>query len=407
MRRVVITGLGVVSAVGCDPAAFFDALLAGRSGVARIGGGTICADVPPRVAARIDASSAPGEPASLDRFSRFARAAALQAVADAGLRLDDEDRSRIGVCFGTGLGGAQTIEDGYVALFRRGPAAVRPLSVLTAMNAAAAAQVASALRIEGPSITYSTACSSSAIAIGEAARMIRHGYVDVAVAGGAEALLTEGAMAAWDAMRTMAAVDPDDPSTSCRPFAKDRSGLVLGEGAGVVVLEAIERARQRGAAVHAELLGFGVTNDGEHPTRPSVEGQVRAMRAALADAGIGADAIDHINAHGTATIVGDRVETAAIKAVFGPRAYRIPVSATKALHGHMMGAAGAVELIAAVQAIERRALPPTAHLRQPDPDCDLDYVADGPRRHVPVGTVMSNSFAFGGSSAVLIVRAAA
>jgi 3-oxoacyl-[acyl-carrier-protein] synthase II len=408
MRKVAVTGLGIVSAVGNDPATFFANLMAGRSGIARLPGG---AGGPPgtQVAAQVAFDPAAHfselEAGALDRFSQFALVAAAQAIADAGLQLAGEDCTRIGVCLGTGLGGAQTIDDSYRALHGRGAAAVRPLTVLMAMNTAGASQIALKHALTGPNMTVSTACSSAAVAIGEAMRMIRHGYADVMVAGGTEALLTEGALTAWGALRTLANVDADDPAASCRPFSKDRSGLVLGEGAAIVVLEALEHAVARGASVHAELTGFGLSNDVRHIARPCVEGQVRAMHAALADAGVAPQQIDYLNAHGTATQVGDRVETAAIKQVFGDHAYRMPVSSTKAVHGHMMGATGAAEFIAAVLAITQRAVPPTANLRVPDPECDLDYVADGGRPGVDVRTVMSNSFAFGGSSAVLVARA--
>lgn len=408
MRKVAITGLGIVSAVGNDPATFFGNLMAGRSGVTRLQGSASWqpgAHIAAQVAFDPAAYFPEPEIGTLDRFSQFALVAAAQAIADAGLRLATEDCTRIGVSLGTGLGGAHTIEDGYRALYVRGVSAVRPLTVLMAMNTAGASQIAMKHALKGPNMTISTACSSAAVAIGEACRLIRHGYADVMIAGGAEALLTEGVMTAWDALRTLASVDADDPAASCRPFSRDRSGLVLGEGAAVVVLEAVDHAVARSASVHAELIGFGLSNDVRHIARPSIEGQVRAMRAALTDAGVPPREIDYINAHGTATQVGDRVETAAIKDVFGDHAYRVPISSTKAVHGHMMGATAAAEFVASVLAITCRAVPPTANLRVPDPECDLDFVADGGRHGVPIHTVMSNSFAFGGSSAVLVARA--
>lgn len=408
MRQVVITGLGIVSAVGNDPATFFANLMAGRSGIARLRGDAAGLPGAP-VAAQVEFDPAAHFPeaqiGTLDRFSQFALVAAAQAITDAGLHLATEDRTRTGVSLGTGLGGAHTIEDGYRALHARGASAVRPLTVLMAMNTAGASQIAMKHGLTGPNMTISTACSSAAVAIGEACRLIRHGYADVMIAGGAEALLTEGTLAAWAALRTLARVDADDPAASCRPFSRDRSGLVLGEGAAIVVLEAVDHALARGAPVHAELIGFGMSNDVRHIAHPSVEGQVRAMRAALADAAVSPREIDYLNAHGTATLVGDRVETAAIKEVFGDHAYRMPISSTKAVHGHMMGATAAAEFMAAVLAITQRAVPPTANLRLPDPECDLDYVADGGRTELAVRTVMSNSFAFGGSSAVLVARA--
>ena len=274
------------------------------------------------------------------------------------------------------------------------------------MNNAAAAHISIDHALRGPSLTYSTACSSSAIAIGEACRAIRHGYADLAIAGGAESLLNLGTIRAWEALRTLANEDPEDPSTSCRPFSKDRSGLVLGEGAGIVVLETEEHARARGATIYAELAGYGAASDASHLTKPSQEGQAAAMRMALADAGLDGDRIGYINAHGTATLAGDVSETAAIKEVFGPHARRLAVSSTKSMHGHLMGATGAVEFITAILALQRGSLPPTANLRVPDPECDLDYVANTARTGVTLEAVMSNSFAFGGSNAVLVARRA-
>jgi 3-oxoacyl-[acyl-carrier-protein] synthase II len=272
------------------------------------------------------------------------------------------------------------------------------------MNNAAAGHISIDHGLRGPSFTYSTACSSSAIAIGEAYRAIRHGYVDAAIAGGAESLLTLGTIRAWEALRTLAVTDTQDPAASCRPFSKDRTGLVLAEGAGMLVLETLDRASRRGARIHAEVIGYGAASDASHLTRPGEEGQVRAIRLALADAGSSPDEIDYINAHGTATLAGDVIETLAIKKVFGERAAHIPVSSTKSMHGHLMGAVGAVEFIASIMAIGRGAVPPTANLRVPDPECDLDYVPNIGRPGVAVRTVMSNSFAFGGSNAVLIGR---
>jgi len=409
MRKVAITGLGVVSPVGNDPASFFDSLIAGRSGIRVLPSSSPEQGCPTRIAGTVEFHPADhlaaNECESLDRVSQFARVAASQALADARLRPEAEDRTRFGVCLGTAMGGACTLENAYRTLHRRGPGAIRPLTVPMAMNTAAASSIALAHALEGPNLTYSTACSSSAVAIGEAARLIRHGYADVILAGGAEAMLTDGAMAAWHALRTLAAVDRADPATSCRPFSKDRSGLVLGEGAAFLVLEAMDRAHARGAPVRAQLLGYGAAGDIAHITRPSVAGQARAMQAALADARIQPDEIDYVNAHGTATVVGDRVETAALKEVFGAHARRIPVSSTKALHAHMMGATAAAEFVAAVLAIERGAVPPTAHLRVQDPECDLDYVSEGARTGLRIRTVMSNAFAFGGSGAVLIARA--
>jgi 3-oxoacyl-[acyl-carrier-protein] synthase II len=406
-RRVAVTGLGVVSPVGNNCNSFFDALLAGQSGIRRLSASfarelTIC------IGGEVDFDSATrfpkGKLALLDRFSQFALHAAGEAVSDSGLTFDAALKERTGVFVGTGMGGAQTVESGYSDLFIEHKR-LAPYTVLRAMNNAAAAQVSMEYALQGTNVTFSTACSSSAIAVGEAARAIRHGYIDAAIAGGAESLLTLGTMLAWEALRTLALEDAAGPASSCRPFSADRSGLVLGEGSGMLVLEEMEHAKRRDARIYAEIVGYGTGSDATHVAKPDMAGQVRAMQLALADSGIDPSDIDYINAHGTATIVGDIVETRAIKQVFGAHAARVPVSSTKSMHGHLMGAAGAVEFIAAILSIVHSAIPPTVYLRVPDPECDLDYVPNTARRGVMVRTVMSNSFAFGGSNAVLIARA--
>lgn len=400
--------MGVISPLGNECRTFFDSLLACRSGIRKLSASfadTLAADVGGEVAYDPQGRLPPAKLAMLDRFSQFALDAAHQAILASGIDSESALKARTGVFLGTGMGGARTVESGYDELFVQQKNRLPPYTVVRAMNNAAAGHISIDHGLRGPSLTYSTACSSSAIAIGEACRAIRHGYADAAVAGGAESLLTYGTIRAWEALRTLARADEGDPSTSCRPFSKDRTGLVLGEGAGVLVLEDLEQAQRRGALIVAELIGYGAASDAEHLTRPGLQGQVDTMCLALADAGIAADEVDYINAHGTATVAGDVIETSAIKQVFGHRAKKIPVSSTKSMHGHLMGAAGAVELIAALLAIDHRALPPTANLRVPDPECDLDYVANAARTDVAVRTVMSNSFAFGGSNAVLIARA--
>jgi 3-oxoacyl-[acyl-carrier-protein] synthase II len=407
-RRVVVTGLGVISPVGSGAGEFFENLMAGRSGIRRVE--SPFAD---KLSIRI-AGTVPGfDPAAhftkmqlsgIERFSQMALVAARQAMQDAALQIGEADQPRAGVCMGTGVGGASTLEDGYIEIFQRETPRVRPLTVLLGMNNAAASHISLEYRLQGPNITYSTACSSSAIAIGEAARQIRHGYADVMLAGGAEALLTQGVMRAWEALRTLALEDPKDPGASCKPFSRQRNGLVLGEGAGVLVLEEAERAQARGAKIYAELAGYACASDASHISKPDAAGQARAMRAALADAGIQPAAIGYINAHGTATLVGDVEETRAIKQVFGEHARKLAVSSTKSMHGHLMGATGAVEFMAALLALQHNALPPTINLSDPDPECDLDYVPNVGRRNVALNAVMSNSFAFGGSNAVLIAR---
>lgn len=408
MKPVAVTGLGVVSPLGNDAASFFAALLAGRSGVRRLR-----TRFPERLGTRIGApvdfdgaAHFPGPKLRmLDRVSQLALVAAAQALAQAGGALDGLDRRRAGAFVGTGMGGSETTDDGYHTLYGEGSDRVKPFSVLMAMNNAAAAWIGLDHGLQGPNLTYSTACSSSAVAIGEAARRIAAGEADVMVAGGAEAPLTFGTLKAWEALKTLAAEDAANPSASCKPFAKNRSGLVLGEGAAMLVLEDAARARARNATILAEITGYGLTTDTSHITRPSVEGQARAMRLALEDAGVDSDAIGYINAHGTGTPANDPVETAAIREVFGAHAAVTPVSSTKSMHAHLLGAAGALELVAAILAARERVLPPTAHLEIPDPECDLDYVPLAARRVERVGAVMSNSFAFGGTNAVLVARA--
>jgi len=415
LRRVAVTGIGVISPLGNDPDAFFSDLARGRSGIVGLPAPANAPAGRPTVerprnhiggAAAFDGARYFPAPKlrMLDRVSQFALVAAAQAIRDSDLDFDHLERQRAGVFVGTGMGGAQTMDDGYFTLYAEGSDRVKPYSVLMAMTNAAASWIGIEYGLLGPNLTYSTACSSSAVAIGEAARRIATGDVDVMIAGGSEAPLNYGTLVAWDALKTLATPDPDDVGTSCRPFAKDRTGLVLGEGAAMVVLEDWQHAQARGARVHAELVGYGLCTDATHITRPSVAGQAAAMRRALDAAAIPPDEIGYINAHGTATLANDAVETAAIKDVFGLHAYRIPVSSTKSMHGHLLGAAGALEFVATVLALERQIIPPTINLHVPDPECDLDYVASGARSGVKLAAVMSNSFAFGGTNAVLICR---
>jgi 3-oxoacyl-[acyl-carrier-protein] synthase II len=341
----------------------------------------------------------------LDRVSQFALVAAAEAIAQSSGALEGIDPRRAGVFVGTGMGGSETTDDGYRTLYAEDSDRVKPFSVLMAMNNAAASWIGIEHGLQGPNLTYSTACSSSAVALGEAARRIARGETDVMIAGGAEAPLTFGTMKAWEALKTLASEDPVDPAASCKPFAKDRSGLVLGEGAAMLVLEDRERALARGATILAEIAGYGLCTDASHITRPSVEGQARAMRLALDDARASPAEIGYINAHGTGTQANDSVETAAIREVLGGRAAQVPVSSSKSMHAHLLGAAGALEFVASVMAMGRGIVPPTMNLLVPDPECDLDYVPLRSRAVAAMGAVMSNSFAFGGTNAVLIARA--
>ena len=407
-KKVVVTGLGVISPVGNDAATFFENLVAGRSGIRRLEG-RYSERLGCRIGASVDFDAAAVFPNAklrmLDRVSQLALGAAMQSVADARLEFASLDRTRAGVFIGTGMGGAHATDDGYHTLYAENSDRLKPFSVLMAMNNAPASWIGLEYAITGPNVTFSTACSSSAVAIGEAARRIAAGELDLAIAGGAEAPLNFGTIKAWEALKTLATEDADDPAASCRPFSKDRSGLVLGEGAAMVVLESREHAERRGARALAEVAGYGLVTDTAHITRPSVEGQSLAMRKALEAAHMSPDDIGYINAHGTGTPANDGVETAAIKAVFGKRAYAIPVSSTKSMHGHLLGAAGALELAATVLALARGIAPPTINVRIPDPECDLDYVPAVARPLAGAHAALSSSFAFGGTNAVLALRA--
>ena len=406
-RKVAVTGLGIISPCGNNIDDFSINIMAGKSGVRRISS-RYSSFLSVRVAAEIDFNPLdyfPKRQASTsDRVSQFALAAASQAWKDAELSIHTKEKERTGVYIGSGMGGANTIEEEYDQLFRHNADRVRPLAVLMVMNNAAASHISIEYGLSGPCLTVSTACASSTNAIGEAFRQIRDGYVDVMLAGGTEAFLTYGGYRSWESLRVLAVEDPDDPSKSCKPFSKNRSGFVLGEGAAIVVLEEMERAISRGAFIYAELLGYGSTADAVHLTKPSFEGQARAISEALQEAGITPEEVDYINAHGTATQWNDLLETQAIKKVFGDYAFKVPVSSTKSMHGHTMGAAGAIELVVSLLAIKHQAIPPTTNLDLPDPECDLDYVPNIGRKEVKVNTVMSNSFAFGGTNAVLIAR---
>jgi 3-oxoacyl-(acyl-carrier-protein) synthase len=400
--RVAVTGLGVISPVGASPPDFYDSLVFGRSGIRTLpGSDNVAAGV---VAFEADDHFSKLELAALDRFSQFALVAAAQAVTDAGLEREDLTMPRVGVYFGSGIGGASAIEAGYAGFFKDDLRRVPPSSVVATMSNAAAAHISIKFGIRGPVVNYSVACASSAIAIGEAFRCVRDGYLDIAIAGGSESILNPGSIAAWSAMKVLAKRDPAHPEASCKPFSKDRSGLVLGEGAGVIVIERLEHAVARGHRIHAELSGYGIASDAKNITKPSRSGQVAALQDALRDSGLSPADIDYLNAHGTATLIGDVVETEAIKEVFGAGAYGLPVSSTKALHGHLMGAAGAVEFIASLMSIANRTILPTCHYSAKDPECDLDYVPNVARRDTDVEAVMSSSFAFGGSNAVLVAQ---
>ena len=409
MRRVALTGWGVISPWADGVEGLTEAVFAGRSAIRAL---SERSDTgwPDRTAAWIDhflprAHFSPAQLATLDRTSQFAVVAGRDALQMAALP-EDIDLTRCGVHVGTGMGSAGTAQEGFLRFYGPPPGRLKPLTVPTGMHNAAAAHIALDTGFMGANLTYCCACASAAVAIGEAMRRIRYGEADVMLCGGAEALLYPSVVHAWDALRTLADKDAAAPERSCKPFDARRSGLVLGEGACFFVLEDWEHAEARGAEILAELVGFATGSDSEHLTRPSVAGQARAMRAALQDAHLKPEQVGYINAHGTATHANDGAEAAAIRDVFGDHAPRLPVSSTKAVHGHLMGAAAAIELLIAIQALRRQEVPPTAHLQVVDAECALDHVIGAARPTPGLQVAMSNSFAFGGTTGVLIARRA-
>lgn len=402
MRRVVITGTGAISALGRTAAEFTASLRAGCSGI-----GPICStDVSmlrfQNGAEVKDYSHTPWfddrRADFMDRFAQFAVIAAREAVAEAGIEWTPELRERAAIVTGSCVGGQGTEDIGFQEVYKKGMNRVHPLTIPKTMANAGASHISMEFGITGPSFTISTACSSAAHAIGQAFLMVRSGMTDLAITGGSEAPFSFGILKAWEAMRV---VSPE----TCRPFSKDRRGMILGEGAAMFVIEPLETALARGATIHAEIAGFGMSADACHITQPSVEGAARAMSAALRDAGIAPDAIGYVNAHGTATPANDVSETAAIRSVFGAHAGKLPVSSTKSMHGHALGAAAALECLATIGALRDGVLPPTVNYTQPDPECDLDVVPNVARK-ADVEWAISNSFAFGGLNAVLVLRRA-
>ncbi len=404
-----MTGIGIVSPLGNRADDFHRNLMAGVSGVGRVsfeGADRLSVRIAAETTFDFESFFPKKQFGILDRTGQMALVSAAQAWDESGLAPDDSEKSRAGVYLGTGMGGARTVDSVSSQLYGQGAARVSPVSIIKVMANAPASHISIRYGLSGPCLTFSTACSSSAVAIGEAFRLIRSGGADFVLAGGTESMITYSSFKCWESLGVLAPEDPEGPGASCKPFAKDRMGLVIGEGAAVVVLEDMERARRRGAPIHAELAGYGVTSDAHHITGPSMEGQARAMRLALEDAACPPDAIGCINAHGTATELNDVIETRAIRQVFGASAARIPVSSTKSMHGHLMGAGGAVEFVAALLAIKHQSVHPTANLRIPDPECDLDYVPLVGRERQKVSAAMSNSFAFGGTNAVLVAKSA-
>jgi len=394
-HRVAITGLGIISPFGRGKSPACDALRRAQSGIRHIESIDASA-LNCRIAGEVPAGSV--EPGKFDRFTNFALVAAEEAVEQAKLRA--EDPNRFGVIIGTGMGGCETLDYSYKRIYAENQARVAPTVIAWSMYNAAASAVSARFGAKGVAYAVVSACSSSAHAIGQAYQAIRSGQADVMLAGGADAPLSFGAIRAWESMRVLA-VDNDNPAAACRPFSADRKGLVLAEGAAVLALESFEHAERRGAQILGEIAGFGITSDAGHLTDPSADGAARAMVMALG--GLALDDVGYINAHGTATRANDVTETAAIKSVFGDAARRIPVSSTKSMHGHAMGASGAIEAVCSLLALNDSFLPPTINLTTPDPECDLDYVPNA-ARPARVGLFLSNSFGFGGMNGVLAVR---
>jgi beta-ketoacyl-acyl-carrier-protein synthase II len=403
---VVITGIGVFASTGKNVDSFFKMLVEGRSAIRRIRQ-IDPASLSVQIAAEIpDYEPTDYFPAKrldlLDRFSQFGLLAAKEAMETSGLELRDEERSRFGVVMGTGMGGATTFDSGYYSLYVKQAVRLHPFTIPKIMHNAATSQICMEFGAQGPALTTATACSSSGHAIGQAFHLVKFGIADLMLAGGSEAPITYGMIRSWESVRVLAAGN-GDPSRACRPFSADRDGLVIGEGAGVLLLEELEHAKQRGARIYGEVLGFGLSSDASHITQPSIDGPARAVRMALAEGQINPEEVDYINAHGTGTRLNDATETQVIKEVFKEHARRLAISSTKSMHGHTMGATGAIEMVATIQAIEQGVIPPTANYTQPDPECDLDYVPNQAREK-PVRVAVSNSFAFGGLNAVLAVR---
>ena len=406
-KRVVVTGLGCVSPVGNNVNDTWQALLAGKSGAAPITAFDASAHKT-KFAAEVKgfdpvALFGTRDARKMDRFSQFATAATLEAMEQAGLKVDESNRDRVGILIGTGIGGIITLLEQYEVLRERGPERVSPFLIPMMISDNAAGNIAIRIGARGPNMALATACASGTNALGEAAEMIRRGSADVMIAGGAEAAITALSMAGMNVMTALSTRN-DDPQTASRPFDKNRDGFLMGEGSGILILESLEYAQARGAKILCEFSGYGTTDDAHHISAPAENGAGAAisMSLALQNADLKPEDVSYINAHGTSTYLNDKSETAAIKTVFGERAYKIPVSSTKSMTGHLLGASGAVEAVFSAMAIMNNILPPTINYETPDPVCDLDYVPNQPRKAEP-NYVMSNSFGFGGHNATLIL----
>jgi len=404
--RVVVTGIGLVTPVGLNSESTWNSLVAGRSGIDYIS--LFDAEgYESRIAGEVDnfdASAALGrkEAKRLDRFSQFACVAALEALEHANLNMEKEDADRVGVLIGSGVGGIITISDQHKILLKRGPKRVSPFLVPMMLGDMASGQVSMMIGAKGPNFSTVSACATGADSIGEALEMIRRGRADVVIAGGTEAAICEIGVAGFNSCMALSTRN-EDPQGASRPFDSDRDGFVLGEGAGLLVLESLEHAEKRGANILAEMSGYGASSDAHHVTQPHPDGEgaARAMKWAIEDAGITPDKVDYINAHGTSTPLNDKYETIAMKRMYGDHAYNLAISSTKSMTGHLLGAAGAIEAAFTVLAIKNDIVPPTINIENPDPDCDLNYIPNTAKKQ-PVNVAMSNSLGFGGHNASLV-----
>ncbi len=407
-RRVVVTGVGLVSSLGIGTAATWDGLRAGKSGIGPISKFD-ASEFASRIAGEVRGFDpldfvAKKDVKKLDVFIQYAIAAADFAKEDAALEVRPETATRVGVYIASGIGGFSTIEREHRALLEGGPRKISPFFIPAAIINLAAGQVSIRLGAKGPNSATCTACSASAHAVGDAFETIRRGLADVMVAGGSEAAITPMGVGGFAAMRALSTRN-DEPTLACRPFDKDRDGFIIGEGAGVMILEALEHAQARGASIYAELVGYGMTGDAYHVTAPAEDGDgaFRVMRGAIDQAGVESSQVDYVNAHGTSTPFNDRIETLAIKRCFGEHADKLAISSTKSMTGHLLGAAGGLEAGIAALTVRDQIIPPTINLDNPDPDCDLDYVPKV-ARPATINYALSNSFGFGGTNASLLFK---
>jgi 3-oxoacyl-[acyl-carrier-protein] synthase II len=410
-KKIVITGMGAVTPLGIGVEPYWNGLISGTSGIGPVTLFDATPDYDVRIAAEVKGFD-PGdfmdrrEAKRMDRFAQFGVAAAKMAIADAGLEITPENAARVGVLVGSGIGGLQSLEDQMEVLLARGASRVSPFIIPMMIADMAAGHISILTGAKGPNSTVVTACATGAHALGDSMEILRRGDADAMIAGGSEAAVTRISLAGFGNMKAMTSRYNDDPTHASRPFDRDRDGFVIGEGAGIVILETLEHARARGAKkIYAELAGYGMSGDAFHMTQPAPEGEgvVRAMRAALKDACVEPTEVGYVNAHGTSTPHNDKNETAALKAVFGDHAYKLAVSSTKSMTGHLLGAAGAIEAIASILAIDRNLLPPTMNYETPDPECDLDYVPNQ-ARPAQVNVAVSNNSGFGGHNAVIVIR---